>query len=219
MPPQILDTSLHDIKGLYAITPDEADTGLLLGKVRQALQGGVRLLQYRNKIADASLRLAQARALRALTSEFSATLIVNDDAQLAAQVEADGVHLGHADTSLAEARAVLGGQKIIGISCYNQLPLAREAVAQGANYVAFGAFFPSPTKPEAAQANLDLLRQAHGELGKPVVAIGGITLQNGAALVGAGADALAVITAVFEAADIVGAARNFDNLFIRKAAS
>lgn len=204
---------------MYAITPDEANTDVLLQKARLALQGGVRLFQYRNKRADANLCLLQARALRALTREFSALLIVNDDVNLARQVDADGVHLGRGDETLRAARATLGGQKIIGISCYNQLPLAKTAFAEGADYVAFGAFFPSVTKPDAVQADVALLRRARAEVGAPIVAIGGITAQNGAALVEAGADALAVITAVFDAPDIEMAARDFENLFIRKAAS
>ena len=207
------------IEGLYGITPDEADTAALLHKVRLALQGGMRLLQYRNKIADAALRLTQARALRQLTREFSAPLIVNDDVQLAQNVDADGVHLGQADETLAAARAILGRQKIIGISCYNKPALARAAVAGGADYVAFGAFFPSATKPGAAKADLEMLCRARAEFGVPIVGIGGITAQNGAELLAAGADALAVITAVFDARDIQAAARDFEKLFIGKAAT
>ena len=200
------------IRGLYAITPDEVDTAALLYKVRLALLGGAGVLQYRNKIADASLRAEQAGALRRLTREFGVPLIVNDDAALARHVEADGVHLGGEDGSVAEARALLGDAGIIGVSCYNRLPLAQEAVQQGADYVAFGAFFSSGVKPEAVVATLELLRQARQELNVPIVAIGGITVQNGAQLIEAGADALAVISAVFAAADIQGAARQFADL-------
>lgn len=200
------------IKGLYAITPDETDTAALLYKVRLALLGGAGVLQYRNKIADASLRAEQAGALRRLTREFGIPLIVNDDAALARHVEADGVHLGGEDGSVAEARALLGEAGIIGVSCYNRLSLAQEAVKHGADYVAFGAFFPSGVKPEAAVATPELLRQARHELNVPIVAIGGITVQNGAQLIEAGADALAVISAVFAAADIQDAARQFAEL-------
>ncbi len=199
--------------GLYAITPDEPDTVELLRKVRLALLGGARVVQYRNKIADGELRLKQAEALRALTREFAVTLIVNDDAALARQVDADGVHLGGADGNVAEARALLGSGKIIGASCYNRLALAQEAVRQGVDYVAFGSFFSSTVKPGAVAATLDLLRQARRELDAPIVAIGGITPQNAARLIDAGADALAVISAVFSPADIEGAARQFSNLF------
>ncbi|MDH4216508.1 MAG: thiamine phosphate synthase [Gallionella sp.] len=200
------------ISGLYAITPDETDTAELLRKMRQALLGGARVVQYRNKTAEAALRLQQAGALRELVSEFSVPLIVNDDAALAQQVDAAGVHLGGADGNVAEARALLGGGKIIGVSCYNRLALAHEAVRQGADYVAFGSFFSSTVKPDAAVATPNLLRQARRELAVPLVAIGGITPQNGALLLEAGAHALAVISAVFAAPDIRGAARQFANL-------
>ncbi len=201
------------IEGLYAITPDEADTAELLRKVRLALLGGARILQYRNKTATAALRLKQAEALRGLTREFAVPLIVNDDTALARQVNADGVHLGGEDGGVAEARALLGDGSLIGVSCYNRLPLAQEAVRQGADYVAFGSFFISTVKPEAVAATPDLLRQARCELNVPIVAIGGITAQNGAQLLKAGADALAVISAVFSAPDVEGAAREFSNLF------
>ncbi|OGT15786.1 MAG: thiamine-phosphate diphosphorylase [Gallionellales bacterium RIFCSPHIGHO2_02_FULL_57_16] len=200
------------IKGLYAITPDEPDTLELLRKVRLVLLGGARLLQYRNKAADKAVRLEQARALRELTHEFVVPLIINDDVMLAQRVAADGVHLGGSDGNLADARAVLGSGKLIGMSCYNRLALAHEAVRQGADYVAFGSFFASTVKPAAVAATPDLLRQARREITVPLVAIGGITLHNGAGLLEAGADALAVISAVFGAKDIQGAARQFANL-------
>lgn len=201
------------IEGLYAITPDLLDTNELLRCVRQALQGGARVLQYRNKTADAALKLAQAQTLRQLTREFKTTFIVNDDAQLAAQVDADGVHLGGEDGSVAAARALLGSSKIIGVSCYNRLSLAQEAVRQGADYVAFGAFFSSGVKPEAVKADLALLHAARKELGVPIVAIGGITQQNAASLIEAGANAVAVITALWNAPDIEASAHGFSTLF------
>lgn len=204
------------IHGLYAITPDCSDTTDLLRRVRLVLEGGTQILQYRNKPANADLRLAQARAIRKLTLEFGALLIVNDDTRLAAEVEADGVHLGAEDGSLETARAMLGKNKIIGISCYNRISLAHEAASAGADYVAFGAFFPSGTKPAAVRADVALLQQARAELGLPLVAIGGINAQNGLALVQAGADALAVISALFDAADIPSAAREFSGLFTGK---
>jgi thiamine-phosphate pyrophosphorylase len=200
------------VRGLYAITPDEQDTAELLRKVRLALLGGARVLQYRNKAADAALRLEQASALRELMQEFSVPLIINDDVVLAQQVAADGVHLGDEDGNVIAARAQLGGGKLIGVSCYNRLALAHAAVRQGADYVAFGSFFASTVKPDAVAASPDLLRQAHREIAVPLVAIGGITIHNCAQLLEAGADALAVISAVFSAADIQGAARQFSNL-------
>ncbi|MEQ1913939.1 MAG: thiamine phosphate synthase [Sideroxydans sp.] len=203
------------IQGLYAITPDLADTNELLRKVRLALRGGARVLQYRNKIADAALQLRQASALRDLTREFNITFIVNDDAALAAQIDADGVHLGGEDGSVAAARALLGETKLIGVSCYNRAPLALAAVQQGADYVAFGAFFPSSVKPEAVKAEVSMLRGARHEIHVPIVAIGGITQQNGAELVQAGADSLAVISALWDAPDIEQAAKEFSTLFSR----
>jgi thiamine-phosphate pyrophosphorylase len=200
------------IKGLYAITPDEQDTAELLRKARLVLSGGARMLQYRNKTADATLRLEQASALRELTHEFSVPLIINDDVVLAQQVAADGVHLGGKDGNVIAARAQLGSGKLIGVSCYNRLALAHEAVQQGADYVAFGSFFASTVKPDAVVASPDLLWQAHREIAIPLVAIGGITIHNCAQLLEAGADALAVISAVFSAADIHGAAQQFSNL-------
>jgi len=203
------------IAGLYAITPDLADTNELLRKVRLALLGGARVLQYRNKSADAVLQLHQASALRNLTREFNTTFIVNDDAALAAQVDADGVHLGGEDGSVATARALLGASKLIGVSCYNRAPLALAAVQQGADYVAFGAFFPSSVKPEAVKAEVSMLRRARQEIHVPIVAIGGITQQNGAMLIEAGANSLAVISALWDAPDIEQAAKEFSTLFSR----
>ena len=203
------------IEGLYAITPDEPDTAELLHKVRLALQGGACVLQYRNKRADPGLKFQQAQALSRLAHEFGITYLINDDAQLAAQVDADGVHLGGGDGSVTAARALLGKTKIIGMSCYNRLSLAQEAVQQGADYVAFGAFFPSEVKPEAVQAELNLLQTARAELALPIVAIGGISQQNGATLIDAGANALAVISALWNAPNIQTSAQEFSTLFSR----
>jgi thiamine-phosphate pyrophosphorylase len=203
------------IKGLYAVTPDIPDTDELVRKARLALQGGARVLQYRNKIATGALKLLQAQALRALTRDFDTTYIVNDDAELAALVDADGVHLGGEDGTIAKARALLGKQKIIGVSCYNRASLAHEAVPQGADYVAFGAFFASIVKPGAVKADVAMLQTVRQELSVPIVAIGGITLQNGKTLIDAGADGLAVISALFDAPNIELAAHEFSTLFSR----
>ncbi len=200
------------IRGLYAITPEQHDTAALLRQVRLALQGGVRVLQYRNKQGGSSLRLEQAQALLDLCREFSVPLIVNDDAQLALQIDADGVHLGGEDGSVEVARRMLGDSKMIGVSCYNRIELAHRAEEAGADYVAFGAFFASTVKPLAPVADLELLRMAAAEIALPKVAIGGISADNGAQLLDAGADALAVISALFGATDIRQAAREFTNL-------
>ena len=201
------------VRGLYAVTPDETDTDRLVAAVGEAISGGARLVQYRNKTAPEHLRVEQARALKALCASRSAALIVNDHAELALEAGADGVHLGGEDGSCVEARRKLGAAKLIGISCYDRIALAREAEREGADYVAFGSFFPSRVKPGAVHAPLALLAQARRELGVPIVAIGGITSVNAASLVQAGADAVAVISAVFDAPDVAAAARQFDALF------
>lgn len=200
-------------RGLYAITPNLKNTAELLTKVEQALQGGAAILQYRNKQADAALRLEQARALRELTRQHGACLIINDDVQLAVQVGADGVHLGGDDGDLAAARAKLPQGMLLGASCYNDLELARTAVAAGVDYVAFGAVFASGTKPEARRASLELIKQARVEISLPIVVIGGITPHNAAQVVAAGADCVAVIGALFESDEIRQTAEQFSRLF------
>ncbi|MGH8159828.1 MAG: thiamine phosphate synthase [Rhodanobacter sp.] len=196
--------------GLYVITDGPRPD--LLDAVAQALAGGARLLQYRDKGADAARRHAEAAALRQLCTTHAVPLIINDDVALARAVAADGVHLGKDDGNIGAARAVLGEHAIIGMSCYDSLERAQAAARAGASYIAFGAFFPSPTKPLAPRAALDLLRQS-AALGVPRVAIGGITPDNGGLLVEAGADYLAVISAVFGAADIRAAAQRFAHLY------
>jgi thiamine-phosphate pyrophosphorylase len=205
----------HGISGLYAVTPDTDETPGLLDKVEAALAGGTRLLQYRNKTADAALRLIQGRALLALCRKYQVPLIINDHLELALALDADGLHLGSDDGQLPEARTRLGVGKILGASCYRSVEIAVVAQASGADYVAFGGFFPSTVKPGAARAPLALLQDAKGRLSVPVVAIGGITLDNAPQLLAAGADGLAVISALFGAPDIRAAARGFTALFPR----
>jgi thiamine-phosphate pyrophosphorylase len=203
------------IAGLYAVTPDSTDSGVLVRKVTAALAGGAAIVQYRNKAADAVTRLREARALAALPAMRCALFIVNDDVGIAAAVDADGVHLGEDDPPLAAAREALGRDRLIGVSCYGDLERARIAVAQGADYVAFGSFYASPTKPSARRASVDTLQRAR-ELGVPVVAIGGITAANAGALIDAGADAVAVIADIFahdDEADVTRAAAAIAALF------
>ena len=196
--------------GLYAIT-DGPRTNLLYA-VAQALSGGAQIVQYRDKTTNAAQRHAEAVALRRLCDTHAVPLIINDDVALASAVGAAGVHLGRDDGDIAAARAELGGDSIIGVSCYDSIELARAAVAAGADYVAFGAFFPSPTKPHAVRASPGLLRQS-AALGVLRVAIGGITPDNAPSLVEAGADFLAVISAVFGASDVCAAAQRFARLY------
>ncbi len=204
----------HRLHGLYAITDrDLAGADGIVVQVERALEGGARLIQYRDKGENHTRRLGEARALLALCRAHGAPLIINDDIALAQEIGADGVHIGRDDAALALARRRLGPEAIIGVSCYNDLQRAEQAQAGGANYVAFGRFFASGTKPQAVQADLALLRQARSVLHLPLVAIGGITPENGAQLIRAGADMLAVIQGVFGQPDIRGACRAFAKLF------
>ncbi|MBE7423086.1 MAG: thiamine phosphate synthase [Zoogloeaceae bacterium] len=205
------------LKGLYAVTPGLADTAGLLSRVEQALLGGVRLVQYRNKTADAARRRQQAPALLDLCRRHDARLVINDDLRLALAIGADGAHLGREDGGLAAARAALGPGKLLGVSCYDEPERAREAKRIGADYVAFGSFFASPTKPAAVRAPLTLPAAAKAELGLPVSAIGGITLHNAPQLIAAGADLLAVVSDLFEAPDIRARAAAYTSLFTERA--
>ncbi|MEO8164628.1 MAG: thiamine phosphate synthase, partial [Betaproteobacteria bacterium] len=166
------------VSGLYAVTPELTDTGALVRKVEAALRGGARVVQYRTKSIGDSLRRIQAEELARLCRERNALFIINDSIELARWVDADGVHLGKHDADLSAARSALKPGKLIGVSCYNDMALARTATAQGADYVAFGSFFPSVTKPAALRADEQLLRIATTELDLPVVAIGGIDEHN-----------------------------------------
>lgn len=199
--------------GVYALTPECGDTGRLLEMVEVALKGGVAAVQYREKTGDVALRHEQASELLGLCRRYQVPLIINDDLRLADLVEADGVHLGREDAGLREARIILGPEKIIGVSCYQSLDMARQAQKDGADYVAFGSFYASPTKPQAQRASLQLLHEA-AELKVPVVAIGGITQENAAEVIEAGADAIAVISALFDAPNVESAARALNRLFV-----
>lgn len=196
--------------GLYAIT--DGPRGDLLHAAQAALEGGAALLQYRDKTDDVERRLREARALAALCARYGVPLIVNDDMHLALDCGAAGVHLGEHDGDIAAARAKLGDSAIIGVSCYDSLARARDAARAGADYLAFGAFYPSPSKPQARCPTPPILRQAR-VFGLPLVAIGGITADNAWSLIEAGADYLAVISAVFGATDARAAARRFASLF------
>ncbi len=201
------------IAGLYAITPDLEDTADLCYRVRAALAGGARVLQYRNKSASPALRLEQAQALQALCAARGVPLIINDHPELALQTGAAGVHLGGDDGDIAAARAALGPDRLLGASCYDRLELAERALAAGADHVAFGSFFPSSVKPGAVRPPLSLLAEARRRFPAPLVAIGGITAANAPQLIAAGADAVAVISTIFAAPDIEAATREVQSLF------
>jgi thiamine-phosphate pyrophosphorylase len=207
--------SSRKVAGLYAITPENPDTGRLARKVELALTGGASIVQYRNKSADSATRRTQAAHLLALCRRHGALLIVNDDLGLALAIGADGVHLGRDDGDIAAARAQLPEGMLLGVSCYDRIDLAAAAAAAGANYVAFGSAFASPTKPDAPRAPLELYTLARNRLDIPIVAIGGITLENARLVIDAGADAVAVISALFDAGDIAAAASMLCDLFQR----
>lgn len=205
-------TSLH---GLYAITDGDLTPGDgLATAVEAAIRGGARLVQYRDKSGDGPRCLREARALASLCRDHGVHLIVNDDVELASQAGADGVHLGRDDADISTARVRLGPRALIGVSCYDSLERAIAAAHAGADYVAFGSFYASDTKPGAVRAPIGLLTQARKHLGIPLCAIGGITPENGGALVTAGADMLAVIRGVFATADVTAAARDYARLFL-----
>jgi thiamine-phosphate pyrophosphorylase len=196
------------LRGLYAITPEHAERAMLRQQVTQALEGGIAMLQYRRKGAQDA---GEARDLAALCRRSGVPFIVNDDLALALACGADGLHLGREDGDIAAARRQLAG-KVLGVSCYDSIDAARAAVAAGADYIAFGSVFASPTKPGAVRAPLSLFAQARA-LGVPLVAIGGITLENAPQLLAAGADGLAVISDLFDAPDVRDRARAYGKLF------
>ena len=203
------------LRGLYALTPDDNLLPRLSALVESALQGGVKWVQYRNKIAPAPLRKAEAIELLRLCKAYGAKLIVNDDVWLAVEIGAHGAHLGRDDLpggNLQTARAALGSHRILGVSCYDDLARAEVAVEAGADYIAFGSMFPSVTKPQATRASLDIIREAKRRFKVPVAGIGGITIRNAPQLLNAGADMIAVLTDLFDAMDIRKQAEKYQKL-------
>lgn len=205
-----------NFRGLYAITPDDGLLPRLSALVQAALDGGVPLVQYRNKPASSALRRSQAAELLRICRACGARLIINDDLSLALSIGADGVHLGRDDIpgdSLRAARDALGPDRILGVSCYNEISRAEAATAAGADYLAFGSIYASTTKPDAVVASLELLAEAKRRFCLPVVAIGGITLENAPRVLAAGADMLAVISDLFDAMDIRARAESYETLW------
>ncbi|HSC67991.1 MAG TPA: thiamine phosphate synthase [Cellvibrio sp.] len=199
---------------LYAITDSQLTPGdALFSSVAAALKGGCKLVQYRDKSTDGARRQYEAKTLLGLCNQHQAQLIINDDVALAKEVGAHGVHLGQDDTNPIAARIILGNQAIIGVTCHDSLELARKAIQDSANYIAFGRFFPSSTKPEARPAPITLISEARKEFSNtPIVVIGGITLENGKQLLDAGADLLAVCHSLFSATDISAQVKKFNDL-------
>lgn len=201
------------IKGLYAITPDMADSNTLLQKTQLAIEGGAFMVQYRSKIQDREAKMQQCAAILRLCREYKIPCIVNDDVDMCRVLQADGVHLGEKDDNIAEVRRILGEDAIIGSSCYDQLNRAKKAQKEGASYVAFGAMFETLTKPHAPRATLELLREAKSQIQIPIVAIGGITMNNAHDVIETGIDAIAVINSLFEAKTIKETAEIFSKMF------
>ena len=204
--------NLHIIKGLYAVTPDEKDLFALSSKVESCIRGGARLIQYRSKGLSKTEQNKQAREIKMVCDRYKVPLIINDNVELCRIINANGVHLGEDDDSLEKARLVLGPSKIIGVSCYNSIDRVRKAVDKGATYIALGACFPSKTKPHAPTASLDLIDLVLKNFKIPVVAIGGINLENIELLTNKGISCVALINSLFKGKDIEGTARQFTGL-------
>lgn len=200
------------MQGLYLVTPNWDDTDKLLAVTEQALREGVALLQYRHKDASPALRREQGGALRELCHKYSVPFLVNDHVALCRELGADGVHLGGTDAPIAEVRASLGPNKLIGASCYGELARAEAAQAAGASYVAFGGFYPSKVKQYAVTTQPSILRHAREVIGVPLCVIGGMTPQNAAPLVAEGAHLVAAITSVYLADDVAAAVREFRSI-------
>lgn len=201
------------IKGLYVITPDMADLNTLIHKTKLAIEGGASMVQYRSKMLDRDVKMQQSAAILRLCRQYDVPCVINDDVEMCRILEADGVHLGEKDDNIEEVRRILGEDAIIGSSCYNQLERAKQAQKEGASYVAFGTMFPTPTKPGATRATLALLKEAKREIHIPIVAIGGITMNNAHDVIETGIDAIAVITSLYEAKSIKETAETFLKMF------
>ena len=214
--PMMTNWNMRDsfiIKGLYAITPDMADSNSLLLKTQLAIEGGAFMVQYRSKIQDRDVKMQQCAAILRLCREYKIPCIVNDDVDMCRVLEADGVHLGKKDDNIAEVRSILGEDAIIGSSCYDQLNRAKLAQKEGASYVAFGAMFETSTKPNAPRATLELLREAKSQIQIPIVAIGGITMNNAHDVIETGIDAIAVINSLYESNSIKETAETLSSMF------
>lgn len=201
------------MNGLYIVTPDWDDTKKLVEVTEQALRGGAEIVQYRHKTADEVLRKEQARELMSLCCRYRKPFIINDHVELALEVGADGIHVGGTDAAIAEVRKAVGPTKIVGASCYGDLELAKAAHAAGASYVAFGGFYPSRVKKYPVTTPVEIIAQSHAAVPLPLVVIGGMTPENSAPLVAAGADMVAAISSVYMDEDPEAAARKFAELF------
>ena len=204
--------NLNIIKGLYAVTHEEKDSCVLSSQVESCIKGGARLIQYRSKTLSKIEQNKQAKKIKTICNYHKVPLIINDDIELCRILDADGVHLGENDDSLEQARLILGPSKIIGVSCYNSIDRVKKAVDNGVTYVALGACFPTTTKPNAPIASLDFITLVLKNFKIPIVAIGGINLENIELLTNKGINCIAVINSLFKKKDIEGTARQFSSL-------
>jgi len=207
--------NLNIIKGLYAVTHEEKDSCVLSSQVESCIKGGARLIQYRSKTLSKIEQNKQAKKIKTICNYHKVPLIINDDIELCRILDADGVHLGENDDSLEKARLLLGPSKIIGVSCYNSIDRVKKAVDKGATYIALGACFPTITKPNAPIATLDLIALVLKEFKIPLVAIGGINLENIELLINEGVSCFALINSLFKTKDIEGTASQFSSLIKR----
>ena len=202
---------LHNIKGLYAITPDEKNLSILKSKVASSIKGGAKLVQYRSKILSKNDQKKQAEEIKKICDYYQIPLIINDDIELCSILDADGVHLGENDENLEKARFILGPEKIVGVSCYNSIDRVKISQDKGATYIALGACFQSATKPNAPIASADLIALVLKNFQVPLVAIGGITLENIDLIIKEGVECCAVINSLFKSQDIEGTAKQFSS--------
>ena len=205
-------TTPRIIKGLYAITPDCDDTPLLVDKVAEAVESGVSILQYRNKVATAQLKKQQATLIKDICDQRKVPFIINDDVALCDTLDADGVHLGKYDSTIDDVRQILGPDKIIGISCYNDGKRVETMLSKACDYVALGACFPSSTKPNAPHASSEFIKKVMTQTSKPVVAIGGINLDNCRSVLNCGVSAIAVVNEIFTSQDISQTVKTFNEI-------
>lgn len=206
----MVDTTI--INGLYVITPDEPDTNKLSAMVLATLKGGARLVQYRAKTINKAQQFLQAEVIKELCDRYNAYLIINDNIELCIHLDAFGVHLGKDDGMIETARKIIGTEKVIGVSCYNSLDRVRLVKDSGADYLALGAFFNTCTKPKARKVSLNIFKKARVQTQLPIVAIGGITLENAPSLISEGIKTIAVIKSLFMSDNIEATTRQFINL-------
>ena len=200
------------IRGLYAITPDCDDTQMLVDKVSEALEAGISVLQYRNKKATHQLKTQQASLIKDICHKYEVPFIINDDVALCDSLDAFGVHLGKNDSTIDDVRCILGPDKIIGISCYNEEERVEKILSKACDYIALGACFPSSTKPNAPQASVEFIKQVIKQATKPVVAIGGINLDNCKSVLDCGVNAIAVVNEIFSSKDITQTVKTFNEI-------